>query len=661
MTQNRHFSIAGLILMVGVCALYTPSLASDVPRVPQWGPDQFGGYASNQIIVEFPPGLSKAITQRLQKTGVSEKSKRTSLNDARQVVSQGLGTLMSQWGVTSIRPVFSFEFKNPELATRYGLDRMFVVEVPVGTDTPAMVHAFAAHPREITSAGLDIIGGVSQLIPDDPDFSLQWGMNNTGQIGGLFDADIDAPEAWNIETGFSNEVIIAIVDSGVDKDAFNGVLRFHPEFEGRMLPGHNTVNNQDEDAWGDECFHGTHVAGIAAAAGNNSIGVAGVSWGAKILPVDVLGAFCATNPINCQCTGSLTDLMEGITWAAQNGADIINISLQFYNLAAINVVQLEQVVNAAHDMGAVLVCAAGNNFGNRIAFPAKLENCLAVSATTKWDQLSTISNWGDELDLSAPGESIWSTWPNGSYATLSGTSMATPHVAGLAALMKSVAPKATNTDIEQILRNTAKDLGLTGWDNKFGYGRINAFDALLAISSLPQIIDSVPPEGAVDARWPHDPDGNNRIGWNSIDLTFPGDVSTLVPEDFRIRKFGGNDPAPAVFELIQIENNILRVVLDDFIEVGAWTQFEHIPSGTKVRIAHLPGDVNGNRISNIEDIFEIMASISGIASPREDWSIDLDHSGEVQPGDLHTLLNLLNGGGGFESYMGSFLPGLPPG
>ncbi len=718
--MNKHLSrlyfTYALIATFGVCALSTPSFAGDVPRIPQWGPDQFGGYASHQIIVELPAGLAKAITQRLQKKGASLKTRSASLPDVKRVVSRGLGATMSRWGVTNIRPVYSFEFKHPELAVQYGLNRLFIVDVPLGTDTPNMVHAFAAHKSEISSAGLDSIGGVggSQLIPNDVDFNKQYGMHNTGQTFGTVDADIDAPEAWTIETGFSNEVIIAIVDSGVDKDDYNGsrVSSYHPEFAGRMVPGFNTVFNQPDDATGDECFHGTHVAGIAAASGNTSdnlvcvggdndglscvdnndcpnsgcvgstcqggeydglgcnddsqcpgsgckgIGVAGVSWGAKIMPVDVLGGLFFDGRWD-QCAGTATDISNGIIWAADHGADIINISLQAYPNDNLTISLYENAINFAYNLDATVVCASGNFFGNIVAYPARLPNCLAVGATDKNDDHPTFSNWGDELDLTAPGASIWSTWPSSSYTTLNGTSMATPHVSGLAALMKSLVPDATNDEIMQVMKDTADDLGLPGWDDKFGHGRINAFSALIGISTLPKIIGSVPPDGAIDARKPQDANGSNRIGWDSVDLTFPGDVSVLSPEEFETRNIGGPAVAPPVLRLDIVEPNVIRVVFDDYIGVDGWTQITHLPSSTKVRIGHLPGDVDGDGMNTVNDLFELTASINGTAKPRELWSIDLDRSGQVHPGDLTTLIDLFNGADTFEIWLGETIPALP--
>lgn len=447
--------------------------AGQQPKL-QWAPDQFGGYASHQIIVEFQPAIARAISQRLEKTNTSPKSARVAPQKLNNVVSAGFGAMMNRWGVSAIRPLYPFQFTHPEHAAKYGLDRLFIVEVPHGTDTPRMVIAFSAHPREVLSAGVDPIGRVAQFIPDDTDFDKQWNMHNTGQTGGIVDADIDAPEAWTLHTGATGDVIIAIVDTGVDSDPYNGVTP-HPEFAGRMVAGINVTQNEPDDATGDDCFHGTHVAGIAAAIGNNATGVAGVSWGAKIMPVDVMGNFDG-------CSGNLSDLMAGITWASEHGADVINMSLQFYSVSSVDVALLENVLSAAHDLGAVLVCAAGNSVGEVIAYPGRLDQCLAISATNDRDELDDISNFGNELALAAPGGNIWSTWPNGGYLLLSGTSLATPHVSGLAALMKSRSPALTNIEIEQGLKDSAEDLGTPGKDNQFGYGRINAHRALLNIT-----------------------------------------------------------------------------------------------------------------------------------------------------------------------------------
>ncbi|MCH9018112.1 MAG: S8 family serine peptidase, partial [Chloroflexi bacterium] len=255
------------------------------------------------------------------------------------------------------------------------------------------------------------------------------------------------------------DVDIAIIDTGVTP---------HAEFADRMVPGTNIVNPGSSDTTDAACPHGTHVAGIAAAQGNNGIGVAGMNWGALIMPVRVLP----------DCFGNESDIAAGIVWAVDNGADICNVSLE----SSLGAPPLQDAVNYAYDQGVLVVAAAGNSGNPALAFPARFANCMSVSATDHNDDLWVSSNYGATLDVSAPGENIFSTWPVGgdNYFALSGTSQATPHVSGLASLIKSYVPGLGVDEIRSIINTTADDLGTSGWDPVFGHGRINAYIPMLA-------------------------------------------------------------------------------------------------------------------------------------------------------------------------------------
>jgi len=194
--------------------------------------------------------------------------------------------------------------------------------------------------------------------------------------------------------------------------------------------------------------------------------VAGVHWRADILPVRVLTG----------CGGSTTDCADGIIWAVDHGADVGTLSLQYYDYSA----YFEDATEYAAANDVLLVAAAGNNFGRRIAWPARFENVIAVGATDNRDEFAGFSNWGDEAELAAPGVDVYATWVNNSYTYLDGTSMATPHVAGVACLVRSLDPTLTADEVRAILAETADDLGPAGWDDRFGHGRINAEAALLA-------------------------------------------------------------------------------------------------------------------------------------------------------------------------------------
>lgn len=314
--------------------------------------------------------------------------------------------------------------------------------------------------------------------PNDPGFSNQWALNQP------MDHDIDAPEAWDLYTGGSN-ITIAVIDSGVDLS--------HPDLAAKITTGsqagYNFVSNPPGSLPPDDDYgHGTHVAGIAAAAGNNGIGIAGVSWGAMIMPLKVLDA---------SGNGGTYNLSLAIRYAADHGAKIINMSLG--GACGTGWPDVTDAVNYALGKGVLLVAAAGNSFSTPVLCPAAISGVMAVGATNSSDLRPAYSTYGAALDVAAPGDSIYSTYLGGGYTTMSGTSMATPHVAGLAALLWSYAPTLNNSQVKTIIESTTDDLGTPGWDQYYGYGRINARRALerlaLQITPNPPLLlvgDNVP-------------------------------------------------------------------------------------------------------------------------------------------------------------------------
>ncbi len=292
----------------------------------------------------------------------------------------------------------------------------------------------------------------------DPLLRYEWGLDNTGQTGGKEDADIDAPEAWEITTGVT-ETMIAVIDTGVDynhEDLDDGRVRTDIDQD---------YVNDDDDAM-DDHSHGTHVAGTIAAETNNGVGVAGVMWQAQILPLKVLSN---------RGSGSSDDVAAAIRYAADQGADAINMSLGSRSCSQ----TIADAVNYAYDKGVVIVAAAGNS-GSSIGYPAKHAPVIAVGATDHNDHKAYFSNYGDELDVVAPGVSIFSTVPNNGYDAFSGTSMASPHVAGVVGLLLSQRSDLSNGQVREILRQSADDLGQGGFDTYYGYGRVNAHQALQA-------------------------------------------------------------------------------------------------------------------------------------------------------------------------------------
>ncbi len=320
--------------------------------------------------------------------------------------------------------------------------------------------------------------------PNDPLYGQQWAHAKIGSEG-----------AWALSTG-SNTLIIAVLDTGVDL--------IHPEFHGKLTPGYNALDSTDPPQ--DNHGHGTHVAGIAGALGNNGIGVAGMAWQARIMPVKVLGG---------GGEGGHYQVAAGITYAADHGAQIINLSLGGPDGSS----TLHNAVRYAYNRGVLIIAAAGNcgdgnyrtngcDHENQPVYPAAYANeVLAVASTNSNDGVASSSNRGKYVDLAAPGVSILSTLPNG-YGTGSGTSQAAPHVAGLAALLWSMDPSLTREQVNNVLKDTAVDLGPSGWDPDYGHGRINAGAALERLVSL------IPP--TLDPIHNAAQDGDYWVTWSSV-------------------------------------------------------------------------------------------------------------------------------------------------
>lgn len=364
-----------------------------------------------------------------------------------------------------------------------GLD-IYKLQIPEGTSVEEMVHVLRQNPDvEYAEPNYKIHIAVT---PNDTLFSYQYAISNRGQeIGtggprGTSGADIKATSGWE-ETKGKEEVVIAIIDTGVDL--------IHPDIDDKVQSSGYDFINDDSDAT-DDNWHGTHVAGVAAAETNNSEGIAGVAWNCKILPVKVLDE---------NGDGDYSDAIEGIRWAADHEADVINLSFG----GDVSSSALEDALEYAYAKNIVIVAAAGND-GGAVLYPAAYdEYCLAVAATNYNDERVTYSNtggvwesnYGPEIDIAAPGQRILSlvpTWLFGPdylpYAYGLGTSAAAPQVAGLAALIKSIKPHLTADQIMSVIRYSADDINsgsYPGKDDFIGYGRINMRKALVPIIITP--------------------------------------------------------------------------------------------------------------------------------------------------------------------------------
>ncbi|MGH2905629.1 MAG: S8 family serine peptidase [Solirubrobacterales bacterium] len=341
------------------------------------------------------------------------------------------------------------------------------------------------------------------LTPNDTQFTDLWAMNNTGQTGGTADADIDAVEAWNTTTG-STGVVTAVIDTGVDylhEDLDQNIWQNSGETGLDGSSHDKRTNGIDDDGNGfvddyrgwnfaggaggpndpmDDYFHGTHVAGTIAAEGNNSQGVAGVTWNTKVMPVKVLDA---------SGSGSNTAVADGMLYAAQNGAKIANLSLGGGGKSQ----YMEDVVSS--HPGTLYVVAAGNsaNDNDNAAqfYPCNYpeDNVVCVAATDQDDKLASFSDYGpNNVDLAAPGVGIVSTKASvytsepGKYISLNGTSMATPHVAGSAALLLSAYPSASTQNLRDALLDSVDKLASV--TNKVSSdGRLNVNNALTTLNA----------------------------------------------------------------------------------------------------------------------------------------------------------------------------------
>lgn len=405
-------------------------------------------------------------------------------------------------GAVSIEPVFPSP-ANAALARSIGLDRFYVIELAPEAEAQNAAAQIAALGGPITRVeALALGGGLLQddgddnpdddpddpdggtgdgsdndptepagpTRPNDPGFAFQYGMENVGQEipgtpfrpggAGQPDADLDVPEAWLLHRA-TPELIIAIVDSGVSPT--------HVDLAPALLDGYDFVDDDEDTSDSDIRSHGTHVAGVAAAIADNEIGIAGVAAGASILPVRVLDAIGA---------GDVLAGARGITYAADRGAHVINLSLGYRAESE----ALHAAVRYAHASGAVLVAAAGNSPGSPVPVPARYMEVIAVSATDHFDRWASFSTYGPEISVSAPGYNIWTTedtsFNRDGYDDEVGTSMSAPMVAGVAGLIREANPSLTPPQIAAIIESTAQDLGDEGWDERFGHGRVNARAAL---------------------------------------------------------------------------------------------------------------------------------------------------------------------------------------
>ena len=343
--------------------------------------------------------------------------------------------------------------------------------------------------RSVENQPDQAVGPLAVTGTNDTFYGSQWFLNNTGQMGWFttVDADIDAPEAWEHITG-SSAVIIAIIDEGVD-------LSHEDYLSGKLVPGYDATGRGSAGGPEGDDSHGTNVAGIAAASSNNSMGVAGVCRGCRIMPVRI-----GNNDGSLQWTTD-SRAANGIAWAYLNGAWILNNSWGGGSEATvINTAISNAKTLGRGGKGSVVIFSAGNDNLSSVGYPGYLSTVIAVGASNMCDQRKTPtwnicngwedwwgSNYGSALDISAPGVWLYSTdimgtagASTGNYnASFNGTSGAAPVVSGVAGLVLSADPSLTADEVQDILQRTADDVNGGGWDTQMGYGRINAHWAVV--------------------------------------------------------------------------------------------------------------------------------------------------------------------------------------
>ncbi len=434
--RHRALGILGASALTSLL-LATPAFAGDV---------YLGGLATAQTHQKF------IVTYKDGSSALSSPSVlTTSLRTAARALPAKAGKSL---GLNSVRRLAV----GPELVQAdRALDR---------AEAETLMRQLAADPN-VQSVEVDQML-YPTLTPNDSRLSEQWAFGTTN-------AGLNIRPAWDKATGAN--VVVAVIDTGIVS---------HPDLDANILPGYDFIsdataardgngrdnNPADEGDWNstsgcatsNSSWHGTHVAGTVAAVTNNTTGVAGTAFNAKVVPVRVLG----------RCGGSLSDIADAIIWASggtvsgvlanPNAAEVINMSLGGGGTCSST---MQSAINGAVSRGTTVVVAAGNSAANVSgSLPANCANVIAVAATTSAGAKASYSNYGSGIDVSAPGSGILSTLNSGtttpgnaSYASYNGTSMAPPHVAGVVALVQSVAPTTlTPAAVETLLKNTARAL-----------------------------------------------------------------------------------------------------------------------------------------------------------------------------------------------------------
>ena len=451
-------------------------------------------FSSDRVIVKLKPGANSNEISNLQaQIGVTQVTKASQLGiDIWQIPS---GTV--EQTISAYKDDPRFEYIEPDyIITLDDVQKPSSTQESSGKITP------------------------QATTPNDPGYSQLWGLNNTGQSAGTADADIDAPEAWDIQKGNPN-LVIGVIDTGVDynhPDLVGNIWTNPGEIAGDGIDNDNNGYIDDTRGWDfadidnnpmDGHGHGTHVSGTIAGKGNNGVGVTGVAWNAKIMPLKMFD--------DTGSGGYTSNAILAINYATAKGVKLTNNSWGGggYSQA------LYDAINTAGQQGALFIAAAGNDGTNNDIYPAypasyNLSNIISVASTTRTDGLSWFSNYGaTTVDLGAPGSDIYSTLPNSSYGTKNGTSMASPHVTGAAALLWSQNPTWTAQQVKNKLMQTTDPISALSGKTVTG-GRLNINNALAGSTPPPSTNIAATDTGWYDNSGYHIPTNTNYIVGDSV-------------------------------------------------------------------------------------------------------------------------------------------------
>ncbi len=517
--RNLFVELLCLAVLVMMGTAFARGIFPDVNYPAIEEPNHTTGreYAENEIIVKFHGNAAEAIEVGLAKSRRVSELK----------LSDSLDKLNNKYKLKKARPLFkNFKERRQEVKGLLSKDKALLskkekhilrrlkrapkgvrvpdlsriykleLELEEGQSLKEVVEAYQRNP-DVEYAELNYIISIN-LGPNDPCYSLQWPLNNTGQdypASGRFnqppgtpDSDIDAPEAWDVHTG-SSKITVAVIDTGVDYNhrdlqsnmwvneaELDGVVEDDDDGNGYIddIYGYDFINNDADPK--DDHGHGTHCSGIIAAEGDNGLDIAGVCWDGRIMALKFLGS---------GGSGYASDAVKAFYYAVENGADVTSNSWSAPSYSQ----TMKEAIDYAHSQGVIMISSAGNYNSDYPLYPAYYDHMIAVAATNSNDEKATFSSYGDWVDIAAPGVDILSLRANGTsmgkpydyYTTIaSGTSMACPHVAGACALLLSANPLLRCDEVYDILMETVDPIseGICLSD-----GRVNLSNAILAVVS----------------------------------------------------------------------------------------------------------------------------------------------------------------------------------